>query len=58
MLKEPVWPLNGHFDEYGSLKFVWDNPGEPVPEEAFTHSHPSCSSIIPYLLLSPFMIHV
>jgi len=23
---------------YGSLDFVWDNPGEPVPEETFTHS--------------------
>jgi len=31
---------------YGSLDFVW----EPVPEETFTHSHLSCSSIIPYLL--------
>jgi len=24
---------------YGSVDFVWDNPGEPVPEETFTHSH-------------------
>jgi len=23
---------------YGSLDFVWDNLGEPVPEEIFTHS--------------------
>jgi len=22
---------------YGSVDFVWDNPGEPVPEETFTH---------------------
>jgi len=22
---------------YGSLDFVQDNPGEPVPEEIFTH---------------------
>ena len=22
---------------YGSVEFVWDNPGEPVPEETFTH---------------------
>jgi len=22
---------------YGSLEIVWDNPGEPVPEETFTH---------------------
>jgi len=34
---------------YGSLGFVWDNPGEPVPEETFTHSHLSWSSIIPYM---------
>jgi len=27
---------------YGSLDFVRDNPGEPVPEEAFTHSHLEC----------------
>jgi len=31
---------------YGSLDFVRDNPGEPVPEETFTHSHSSWSSII------------
>jgi len=24
---------------YGSLDFAQDNPGEPVPEETFTHSH-------------------
>jgi len=30
---------------YGSLDFVWDNPGQPVPEETFTHSHLSRSSI-------------
>ena len=42
---------------YGSLDFVWDNPGEPVPEETFTHSHLSWSSIIPYLLLPSIMIH-
>jgi len=35
---------------YGSLDYNWDNPGEPVPEETFTHSHPSWSSIVPYLL--------
>jgi len=23
---------------YGSVEFVRDNPGEPVPEETFTHS--------------------
>jgi len=35
---------------YGSLDFVQDNLGEPVPEETFTHSHLSWSSVIPYLL--------
>jgi len=35
---------------YGSLDLVWDNMGEPVPKELFTHSHLSWSSIIPYLL--------
>jgi len=29
---------------YGSLYFVLDNLGEPVPEETFTHSHSSWSS--------------
>jgi len=24
---------------YCFMDFVWDNPGEPVPEETFTHSH-------------------
>jgi len=37
---------------YGSLDFVQDNPGEPVPEETFTYSHLSWSSIISYLLPS------
>ena len=36
---------------YGSVDFVRDNPGEPVPEETFTHSHPSWSSIIPICFL-------
>ena len=31
--------------------FVQDNPGEPVPEETFTHSH---LSVVPYLL-HPFI---
>jgi len=30
--------------------FVWDYPGEPVPEETFTNSHLSWSSIILYHL--------
>jgi len=30
--------------------FVRDYPGEPVPEERFTHSHLSWSSVILYLL--------
>ena len=39
------------------LGFVRDNPGELVPEETFTHSHLSWSSIIPYLLHPSFTIH-
>ena len=37
--------------------FVRDYPGEPVPEETFTHSLLSWSSIIPYLLHPSIMIH-
>ena len=40
-----------------SPDFVWDNQGEPVPEETFTHSHLSWSSIIRYLLPSYITIH-
>jgi len=42
------------------VDFVWDNPGELVPDETFTHSthsHLSWSSIIPYLLPPSVMIH-
>jgi len=42
---------------HGSMDFVRDNPGEPVPEETFIHSHLSCSSIFPYLLHPSTMIH-
>jgi len=42
---------------YGSLDFVRDNPGEPVPEETFTLSHLLWSSIVPYLLHPSNMIH-
>jgi len=42
---------------YGSLDFIWGNPGEPVPEETFTHPHLSWSSIIPYLLPPSITIH-
>jgi len=42
---------------YGSLDFVRDNPGELVPEETFTHSHQSWSSVIPYLLSPSITIH-
>ena len=37
--------------------FVWDNSDEPVPEETFTHSHLSWSSIVPYLLHPSTTIH-
>ena len=43
---------------YGSLDFVHDNPGEPVPEETFTKSHLLWSSIVPYLLHASITIHV
>jgi len=46
-----------HTTVYVSLDFVRDNPGEPVPEETFAHSHLSGSSIIPYLLPPTNMIH-
>jgi len=46
-----------HTTIYGSLDFVWDNPGELVPEETFTHSHLSWSSVIPYLLPPSITIH-
>ena len=39
------------------MDFVQDNPDEPVPEQTFTHSHLSWSSIIPYLLPPSIMIH-
>jgi len=37
---------------------VRDYPGEPVPEETFTHSHPSWSSDILYQLPPSTTIHV
>jgi len=42
---------------YGSLDSVRDNPGEPAPEETFTHSHLSWSTVILYLLPSCITIH-
>jgi len=42
---------------YSCLDFVRDNPGELVPEETFTHSHLSWSSVIPYLLPLSITIH-
>jgi len=42
---------------YGSMDFVRDNLGEPVPEETFIHSHLSWSSIVPYLLHPSVTIH-
>jgi len=42
---------------YGSLDFVQDNPGEPVPEETFTKSHLSWSSVVSYLLPPSITIH-
>ena len=42
---------------YGSLDFVQDNEGEPIPEETFTHSHLSWSSFIPHQLPPSITIH-
>jgi len=42
---------------YSCLDFVQDYPDEPVPEETFTHSHLSWSSIILYLLPPSTAIH-
>jgi len=42
---------------HAQLDFVWDNSGEPVSEETFTHSHLSWSSVVPYLLHPSIMIH-
>jgi len=42
---------------YGSLDFVWDYPGEPVPKQTVTHSHLSWLSIILYLLPPSTAIH-
>jgi len=40
-----------------SMDFVWDNAGEWVPEETFTHLHLSWSSIFPFLLHPSTTIH-
>jgi len=62
--------FNGHFSGsplthtqpfYGSVEFVRDNPGEPVPEETFTHSthrgHQSSLSAFS-IYYDPYSIHV
>ena len=41
---------------YSSLDFVWDNLGEPVPEETFTHSHLSWASVVSCLIHPSVMI--
>jgi len=50
-----TWPVHTHTHTHttilGSLDFVRDNTGEPVPEETFNHSHSSWSSIIPVCFL-------
>jgi len=51
-----LWPRLLQQPLYGSLDFDRDNPGEPVPEETFTHIPIMC---IKYLYLFPpsTMIH-
>jgi len=60
-----VGAMNTHTELfYGSLDFVQDNLGEPVPEEIFTHSHALWSSNIPICFIyynpwhTPYSIHV
>ena len=53
-VQNTTWYLYTHTHTqpfYGSVDFVRDTPGEPVPEETFTHSHSSWSSIIPVCCL-------
>jgi len=38
---------------YGSVDFVLDNPGEPVPEETFTHFGAFCTNL-GFHVLSPW----
>jgi len=44
-------------NHFTTLNFLQYNPGQPVPAETFTHSHPSWSLVIPYLLPPSIMIH-
>ena len=44
-------------NHFTALDFARDNSDELVPEETFTHSHLSWSSVIPYLLPPSIMIH-
>jgi len=48
-----VWTVELSF----AADFHFYKPGEPVPEETFTHSHSSWSSIVPHLLHPSTMIH-
>jgi len=54
-LREPSNQYRMH--TYGSPESDWDNPGEPVPEETFTHAYLSWSSVVLYLLHPSNMIH-
>jgi len=47
-LEQSQFPKQHTQPFYGSVDFVWDNLGEPVPEETFTRSHSSWSSISIY----------
>jgi len=46
-----------NYDTYTHITFVWDYLGGPLPEETFTHSHPSWSSDILYQLPPSTAIH-
>ena len=52
------WTTQTHTHTHTVLRsFIRDYPGEPVPEETFTHSHLSCASAILYQLPPSTTIH-
>ena len=57
LYKYKTWTHTHAQPFYGSMDLVRDNPGEPVPEKTFNHSHLSWSAIIPYLLHPSNKIH-
>jgi len=54
---QPTVSKHWRHNTYNNYYYNHFTAGEPVPEETFTHSHLSWSSIIQYLLPPSFMIH-